>query len=720
MRTLHCMAAIIYCCVTLVGNTVCADEAEALGNARQAAKSLDSWLGSGPNGRAWQTYLGGEALQTELAKDTQPAPAVLAKTIQQLNSHVPGLDGPKFVALRIALENLLAQRPVEDVVLAAKGTFRAPDEPQVQQTKAVLQAAVDKLDRYLVAGGANGQGWKNYLGFGDLQEAIKAGPEANLNTLRAIDKRFTENKVGLELPVFANVEVALAKYLRALAASKDAMAGTTLDSNLDELAKDLQSYASAPNEATAGEIANILAWLDQYGQAPAVAVSVKGRWSSPNAFVEVSDKILGAGIRQDVNDVTPVRDNILGTAVSGTAHTVGRLDTVLVPDAKRGVFDAVLAGTTYSKTVGRNGPATIYSTGTTKISGRKRVVVDSTGLKSYPATAAAVTSTRIDGVAAGRGGIVQRIASQKVAEGKGQAERVASQRAEAKIRARVEKEAGSGLSRANNDFQQKFRNPLLRRHAFPEVLDFSTQQDALLVTALQAGAGQLGAPGAPPKLDSPHPMAARIHESLINNAAASLWAGRTVTNEEVKQDESERGQWVPEEFKAVPPQDTVGTVTFIDGRPVSLTLKDGGFNVVVRVKEFSSGDKVYKNAMDVTADYVIKQHEGGARLERQGDLKVEPAKGGKQSPQLLTLKTVLKKKFARVLLETMTFKALVLPGKWSKAGTLNITELKSDGGWVTIGWDQAAAAATPVAGEAGRTERLAAAVGQESTVVDAR
>ena len=699
MRTLHCMAAIVFSCVTLFGSMVCAHESAALSSTRQAAKELDTWLGSGANGQSWRTYLGAEALQAELAKDAQPDPAVLAKTIQKLTSRAPGLEGAKYVALRTALENLLAQRPVDEVVLAAKGTFQTPAEPQIQQAKAVLQTAVDKLDRFLTASGANGQGWKTYLGWNELQEAIKAGPEANLATLRAIDKRFKENKVGLELPVFANVEAALAKYLRALNASRDATAAATLDSSLEELAKDLQAYASTPNEATAGEIATALAWLDQYGQAPAVAASVKRRWSAPNAFVEVSDKILGAGIRQDVNDVIPVRDNILGTAVSGTAHTVGRLDTVLVPDAKRGVFDAVLSGTTYSKTVGQNGPATIYSTGTTKISGRKRVVVDSSGLKSYPATAAAVTKTRIDGVAAGNGGLVQRIAQKKVAEGKGQAERVASQRAEAKIRARVEKEAGTGLSRANNDFQQKFRNPLVRRHAFPEVLNFSTESNALLVTALQAGAGQLGAPGAPPKLENPHPMVAKVHESLINNAAASLWAGRTVTNEEVKQDESERGEWVPEEFKALPPQDSVGTVTFIDGRPVSLTLKGGGFNVVVRVKEFSSGDKVYRTAMDVTADYVIKQHEGGARLERQGDLKVEPAKGGKQSPQLLTLKTVLKKKFSRVLLETMTFKALVLPGKWSKAGTLNITELKSDGGWVTIGWDQAAAAAAPVAGE---------------------
>lgn len=712
MRRITCMAAIVFSCVTLFVNVVCADDTAAKSGARQAAGDLDQWLGNGANGQGWKTYLALQALSAELAKSESPDASVLAQAVQKLNSGAAGLDGPKFVALRKSLENLLAQRPVEEVVASAKGSFKAPSDAQVQQSKALLQSAVGKLDRYLTPGGKNGEAWKAYLGWNDLQEAIKAGPDANVATLQSIDKRFRENKVGLELPVFAGVETALSKYITALSASNDAEGAGTLDAKLDELAKNLQSYNTAPTEATAGDIAGILSWLDQYGQAPGVAQSVKSRWSAPNAFVEVSDTILGAGIRQDVNDVTPVRDNILGTSVSGTAHTVGRLDTVLVPDAKRGVFDAVLTGTTYSKTVGQNGPATIYSSGTTQISGRKRVVVDSSGLKSYPATAAAVTKTHIDGVAAGRGGIVQRIAQKKVAEGKGQAEQVASQRAEAKIRARVEKEAGAGLYRANSDFQQKFRNPLLRRHAFPEVLDFTTEKNALLVTALQAGSGQLGAPGAPPNAAAPHPMLARVHESLINNAAASLWAGRTVTNDEVKRDEAERGEWVPEEFKALPPQESAGTVTFIEGRPVSLTLKDGGFNVVIRVKEFSNGDKVYKNAMDVTADYVIKMHDGGARLERQGDLKVEPTKGGKQSGQLITLKTVLRKKFSRVLLETMTFKALVLPGKWSKAGTLNIAELKSDGGWLTIGWDQAAEAAKPVAGEPQAADGLQVAEAQ--------
>ena len=203
---------------------------------------------------------------------------------------------------------------------------------------------------------------------------------------------------------------------------------------------------------------------------------------------------MAIGIEQPVNDTAPVHENILGTDISGTGHTIGRIALQLLPDGERALFETILSGKTTTKTVGYNGPATIYSDGTTDIQGRKRIVIDRNGFASYPATATAQTRTQITGVGA-RSGMVQRIATNKVYESKGTAEAIGSQRAAVRVRHRLEAQAGTQLSKAQDNFARKFRDPLVRKGQFPDLLKFSTTADSLLLKALQANRDQLSAPG---------------------------------------------------------------------------------------------------------------------------------------------------------------------------------------------------------------------------------
>ena len=62
-----------------------------------------------------------------------------------------------------------------------------------------------------------------------------------------------------------------------------------------------------------------------------------------------------------MDEVTPVKDVILGTNISGTGRTVGKVDLQLVPTDDKAILDTVLSGKVHSRTVGHNGPATIHS-----------------------------------------------------------------------------------------------------------------------------------------------------------------------------------------------------------------------------------------------------------------------------------------------------------------------------------------------------------------------
>src|SRR5690606_6563977 len=119
--------------------------------------------------------------------------------------------------------------------------------------------------------------------------------------------------------------------------------------------------------------------------------------------------------------------------------------------------------------------------------------------------AVANTSTTITGVNAHLK-LVERIAERRVAEQERQAEAIASRRAEVRLQRRMDSQAATDLARANQDFYNRFRRPLVRLDAFPQVLDFATTADSVRVTALHAGTSRLAAPTPPPPLTERHDL----------------------------------------------------------------------------------------------------------------------------------------------------------------------------------------------------------------------
>lgn len=304
------------------------------------------------------------------------------------------------------------------------------------------------------------------------------------------------------------------------------------------------------------------------------------RYTRPNFQARLSSRLVAAGIQQPVDETAPVRDTILGTAISGTGRTVGKLGVRLIPNPNQAELETVLSGTVSTRTVGYNGPATIHASGVTDVVGRKRIVFDEKGLASYPATATAKTRTRINGVAAGRGGLVQRIATDRVYESKSQAEAIGAQHAAARVRQRVEKQAATQLGKAHWDYVNKLRNPLLRRREFPAVLKLSTTEADLLLTALQANRYQLGAADQGRRITVENDIALQLHESMANNLAQALLGGVTLKEEEVQKQAIDMLGKLPEQLKSEEDRDP-WSITFAKVRPVTVKFFDDGFQVTV-------------------------------------------------------------------------------------------------------------------------------------------
>ncbi len=691
----YLLAAVVF---ALAANLCSAADANPKAESQVALQQLESWLGTGANGARWSNYLNLEVLHHELDRSDPADAAALSAVLAKLKGEAKGLERPRFQRLQRALADwvqdlsLPAPEALGDALKNAASQFHSISPGDLDQSRDDLGRDVVVLSAYLKTMGTIGPGWQKYLRLSDLQPQLKPGVAPDRELLANVAARFGADKPGLEIAQIRAVGDALTNYLQLLEAAASPDLEKQYETEVGGLAEWLGKNSQDPSEEAVAEINRRLAWLNRMHQAGNLVRAVRRTFDRPNLYVAAKTGIVGAGIERTLNDVAPLQDDINGTQISGTGRTVGQLKVELVPNPDHAVLDIMLTGTTFTNTVGLNGPATIYSQGTTRIGGRKRVVIDANGIRGLPSTAAAVTATRVTGVSAGRpGGLINGIAQQKVAEGKGPAEQVAARHAEARVRNRLDQEAARDLGRANVDFLEKFRNPLVRQRRFPSIFDLSTTQDLLHAIVLEADASQLGAAGVPPELDEmAYDLSLRLHESAANNLAAILLSGVTLHDEDVRKQIVEMRGSLPESLKDQEDQEP-WSITFEKFRPVSLSLRDGGLEIVIRGQRYTTGENEAKKygAMYVTAKYKTAAADKGYRLVRQGDLDINPPGQGRQSTATVALKAILRKKFAKLFPETIESEGLELPGKWKKAGKLRAAFVQIEGGWAAVGYRQA-------------------------------
>lgn len=585
---------------------------------------------------------------------------------------------------------------------AAKAEFRPLTPADLRAVKEELVEAAARLDRRLKAAGKNGANWRRYLRWDRLQRELSARGLPDADVLEAIRQRYAAEHEGLELVWFADVRDALRQYRNVARNVGNPDLEPAYRRLLDFLAEHLETYAAQPTAEEALIIGRAVQELEAVRQAPELVAAIRHGLSRPNLSLHVSAELVAAGIAGPVDETAPVRDVILRTDIYGTGHTTGRVTLELWPQTTRGVIDTVFRGLTRTRNTGYHGRITIYSRGTTGVGARKRIWVDESGLSALPAVSKAATRSTITGIASARGRrLIQRLAWRRAAKQKRQAEWIASRHAERRVNRRIDTQVAELLARANEAFVGNFRRPLLERRLFPRELRFSTSGEALRVVTLQSDASQLGAPG-PPEVTLPAcDLGLQMHESMVNNMAASALAGRTVDDEELRAAVVELFGKLPEALK--PEEDAQPWAIAFDGlQPISVSFAEDRVRLTIRGRRYYRAEKSHP-AMNITAVYNITRDEQGYRATRQGELQIFPPgfvpdRGGKLSARQVAIRRLLERRLAKVFEEQVRFEGFVPPGKWSKAGRLRPAQLVCRKGWLTVAWkaepaDRAAVAA---------------------------
>jgi len=573
---------------------------------------------------------------------------------------------------------------------SAKEAFVPRTDAHLEQAQSELLAAMARLDRMLRISGAGGEGWRTFLAWDQMRDELDRRGGPDLATLDAVYARYASGHNGLGLSEFAGVRRALRRYLSTARAIGNDHLEEHYRTLLDALPKHLRAYADAPAAEEAFVIGEVVRWLEEAGQAPELIEAIRRYFARPNLFVQVSADFVAAGIARPVDRDGSVSEVIRGTRITGTEHTTGEVTVELIPRAEFAEIDVIFRGRIESDTVGRNGPAVVYSESTTGAATRKPIKIDAERVWTEKAQTNAATKTRIKNVQTTRGGgLVAQQARQQVNAQKRQSEIDAARRAETRVSGRLDGEIDPQIDQLAQNYQEKFRKPLLSRDLFPEILRFHTSDEALHATARHGGLSGLGAAGPPPEVEGEHAVVARLHESVFNNLAGAALGGMIVEEDTLRAQLTdllgETPTWFEPDEEAQP-----WTIVFAERQPVSIAFADGGFVVTLRGSKYVRGENSYPG-MDVTAEYKIDRTDDGVKALRQGDLKIFPPGftpgGGKRlSPRQQVLRTLLEKRFGTMFTEEIVPEPIGLGGNWENAGELTLSRWEAADGWSVLCW----------------------------------
>jgi hypothetical protein len=501
---------------------------------QQALSEQNAWLSGQKYEAGWNKYLRTPELKEQLQKGAAASPDIVRDILEKYQAKAPGLRLPEFTSTRKSLIDWLAalsQPKLADLPGLArqgKAEYKPVSKADLLTQQVALEAAVRRLDRFLKNSGANGEGWRKYLKLDDLQAELNKQLKADPKILSVLATNYISGVNGLELTQFTGVANTLQSYADLLAAYQDSDAKATSDKDLDALAGMLDEAVKNPAAIDRRQLGALVNKIAASGQSPKLVAAIRSQLAQPNLLVHVSKPIVAGGIDDQVNEETPVKDVILGTDVVGKGRTTGQVTTSLVPNRDKAVIQIGLNGQTKTKTVGYHGMVTVFSHGTTSLSGTKMINLDSNAFSGDPANAECCTNNDIDCIDVCAGPLITRMATKRVYSSKGQAEAIAGEHAETRLEGRMDSRASGLLDNANRSFNERFRNPLTRRGAFPQQLSFSTTRDWLNVVGLQARSQELGATVPPPEAADKTQLSIRVHESLVDNMNAAVMPGRTI------------------------------------------------------------------------------------------------------------------------------------------------------------------------------------------------
>jgi len=417
--------------------------------------------------------------------------------------------------------------------------------------------------------------------------------------------------------------------------------------------------------------------------------------SEPNVLAEVNRDFINAIAGQSVVKPETVFERERRTVVTGSGTSSTRVTVELVPNNEYAQVYLCLDGIMQARLVARQGKVNVCTDGDVRFQGKKCICLDGNDLRWGCATVRACPHLEFRGVSTELCLLdppVRRLATRIYYRQEEQSHEKFAAKTERKVAEQFDRESDVELAKQSKAYRENLLGGLDKNKIRPQELRFATTVDLLMVRGRLEGA----APGnwAPPPLVQGRPdISVRLHQSLLNNAAATIFAGKTKSGGELETDVNNLLGPLGKRVELDPEDREAFTVTFAPGLPIETTFAGGKIKFTIRTNGFVAGDRVVSDPFLIEALYDFRRVGAGLELERKADVDVAPpdvAAGTREpSAREQTLSVVLRKRFNKLLPQKITIEKIELAGNMKKIGNLLPTQADSDNGWLTLGLDRA-------------------------------
>lgn len=397
----------------------------------------------------------------------------------------------------------------------------------------------------------------------------------------------------------------------------------------------------------------------------------------PNLYLDVSATVINTLVRRSIDQTERFKDEIQDTPVEGVGRTIGTSGVQLIPNSKFGVMDVVFNGNIYSRSIGYRPHTMLYSSTNTNVEVRRRVVIDSKGLRVFDLPGKAEATTTLDDVKsyAEPDVLAQRVMRFLFERTKAAAEDEAANKMAQRVSKRLGDEMTPILKAATAFGKSEFEHFKGRGLAI-DSLEFSTTANALH-TELRLAIPESIVIGPRPTMTPNLDLGLLAHPSLMNEAARIAVGGREFPLSEIKKfyDEVTLGL-LRDGRKDAEKQDTLRALekvlTDFGGKqtvivlakndPLTVTATENGYIAEIHIGSIKQNDTTRYAGMRARAKYRLENTDDSPQAEREGAIEYlpgdEPTSDGKKlnaQPVAFTLlrgaimEEVLKQRLALVL-----------------------------------------------------------------------
>lgn len=556
--------------------------------------------------------------------------------------------------------------------------------PDLGRSRSNLEAQVERFERYLDSSPTQGPAWKSFLRWDKLRNEL-AQAEPNPETLNDLEKRFRQNYSGLEYSPFVGVRDALSQYVQQSRVSRDP--NTTmqiLKNRLGKLSERMQLPDMRRDPKAMHDLGQVVTYMKQANQSPALVSSVLSKFSQPNIRAIVSDDFMRKSFSRPVDQSNPVNELILGTTILGQSVLCGRVSPVLIENPNQATIKLLMNADFASQNKGYNRGVVLNTTGRADVAACETLMLGEAGLMSLGDTGVdAQLSTSIQSIEH-KLRIVRKIAAKQASKKKPQADAIGEARMENRIRTEFHQQLTEQLAEANSKLRQAMESPLLGRLGVPKPQRGSWSHPDQLGLHWKVQSGTQLASDAP----CPFPadecgLTLQIHETVVGNLLDPVLAGRILRSEEIDGYVAQFGEMA----KGIPRKEEDGpwALTLNSFRPVETVFDDNLIKFRVSTSRLEREDQALPNTATVEAAYRLVQTDGTVQLVREGELNVEFTGKVQQGARGVVLRTFLKSKFEQLFRQEL----FDTPVRWSdrlpeQFKGLQLCAVGIDDGWLQL------------------------------------